>query len=127
MNRLRLIAVVVFILFLAPIASAEMEPCEREFRTGALIIRLDQIALTGAAASQLDGTENPKLKKLLLLQLASAAEGARDHVEGGAILPKQSITSLKDSIERARAFAVYENLTSVTADLDVVLSAFTRR
>jgi hypothetical protein len=75
-----------------------------EFKGALLLSRLEQIAFSGGALRLLNGAEDPKLKRLLTLQFATAAADARRHLEDGARLQAARLSSLEEGVKRASTY-----------------------
>lgn len=85
-------------------AREQKEPCSGEFKGALLLTRMEQIGMTARALRLLNGTEDPKLKRLLTLQLATAAADARRHIEEGAKLEPAHLTSIAEGLRRASSY-----------------------
>lgn len=90
--------------FLGADAREQSEPCSGEIKGALLLSRLEQIGFTANSLRLLNGTEDPKLKRLLTFQLAAAAAEARRHIEEGAKLERGWLTEIAEGVRRAKSY-----------------------
>jgi hypothetical protein len=96
----------VLVLVSAPALEAgeQPEPCNAEMKGALLLARMEQIGMTAGALRLLNGSEDPKLKRLLPFQLATAAVNARRHIDEGAKLEAGELTNIAEGVRRATAY-----------------------
>ena len=86
------------------LATEPVEPCAKEIQGAFLMGKLEQISVTGSALRLLNGTEDARLRRLLSLQLATAAAEARRHVDGGVELAHHPLPHFVEAVKRASEY-----------------------
>lgn len=80
-------------------ASDPPEPCHREFLPAALSVNILDISVTASELSLLNGSENPKLRRVMALRLRSAISDA-DEAENYTGRPKITPGAVVDTMQR---------------------------
>lgn len=112
-HRLAILATL-FLMARAGIGMEPPEPCVPQYMAAALVANLYDIGMTTNELRLLNGTENPRLRRILERRLAVAAVEARHHIDmGPAAFAAIDLRSLASGVDRALQFVAEHPLNLV--------------